>query len=63
MQLKNKWDSLKKEWSVWHKLFAKETGLGWDSVKHTVDAPDEWWEKKEAVCDAQTCVSMFIIYI
>ena len=27
-QLKNKWDNLKKEWAVWHKLFSKETGLG-----------------------------------
>ncbi|XP_042944491.1 uncharacterized protein LOC122278364 [Carya illinoinensis] len=24
----------------------KETGLGWDSVKKTIDATDEWWEKK-----------------
>ncbi|XP_054806181.1 uncharacterized protein LOC129308812 [Prosopis cineraria] len=23
-----------------------ETGLGWDNVKNTVDAPDEWWEQK-----------------
>ena len=49
-QLENKWDNLKKEWAVWHKLFAKETGLGWDRAKHTVDAPNEWWEKKQLVC-------------
>ncbi|XP_059442180.1 uncharacterized protein LOC132174560 [Corylus avellana] len=24
----------------------KETGLGWDPVKKTIDAPDDWWEKK-----------------
>ncbi|KAK8571418.1 hypothetical protein V6N12_027507 [Hibiscus sabdariffa] len=28
------------------KLFAKETGLGWDNVKNIVDAPNEWWEQK-----------------
>ncbi|XP_059446609.1 uncharacterized protein LOC132178175 [Corylus avellana] len=24
----------------------KETGLGWDPVKKTIDAPNDWWEKK-----------------
>ncbi|XP_028805213.1 L10-interacting MYB domain-containing protein-like [Neltuma alba] len=45
-RLKNKWDCLKKEWQAWDKLFAKETGLGWDSENNTVDAPNEWWERK-----------------
>ncbi|KAG6700996.1 hypothetical protein I3842_08G142000 [Carya illinoinensis] len=45
-QLKNKWDSLKKDWNSWTKLVGKETGLGWDPVKKTIDATDEWWEKK-----------------
>jgi hypothetical protein len=37
---------LKKEWNIWKRLIGKEIGLGWDSVKKTIDAPDEWWEKK-----------------
>ncbi|KAG6677810.1 hypothetical protein I3842_14G045700 [Carya illinoinensis] len=45
-QLKNKWDSLKKDWNIWTKLVGKETGLGWDPVKKIVDATDEWWAKK-----------------
>ena len=45
-QLKNKYDSLKKEWRVWDKLFAKETGISYDSVNHKVIAEDEWWERK-----------------
>ncbi|XP_054776792.1 L10-interacting MYB domain-containing protein-like isoform X2 [Prosopis cineraria] len=45
-QLKNKLDNMRKEWNVWHKLFSSETSLGWDSDKNTVDAPDEWWERK-----------------
>ena len=36
MQLKNKWDNLKKEWLVWHELFPKEIGLRWDNIKHIV---------------------------
>ncbi|KAM1080091.1 hypothetical protein TB2_014439 [Malus domestica] len=24
----------------------KETGLGWDPVKQTIIASDEWWQKK-----------------
>ncbi|KAK8554160.1 hypothetical protein V6N12_031133 [Hibiscus sabdariffa] len=47
-QFKNMWDSLKREWSVWYKLFVKETCLGWDSVKNIVDASNEWWEQKIA---------------
>ncbi|XLT77341.1 hypothetical protein HN873_033615 [Arachis hypogaea] len=32
------------------KLFGKKTGLECDYTKHTVDAPNEWWEKKQLVC-------------
>ncbi|KAL6282524.1 hypothetical protein ACE6H2_013453 [Prunus campanulata] len=45
-QLKNKWTGLKKEWQLWTSLVAKETGLGWDPVKQTIKATDEWWDKK-----------------
>ncbi|KAI5342155.1 hypothetical protein L3X38_010030 [Prunus dulcis] len=41
-QLKNKWDALKIEWKLWKELVGKETGLGWNSSKGTVDASDEW---------------------
>ncbi|KAB1226523.1 Casein kinase II subunit alpha [Morella rubra] len=44
-QLKNKWDSMKKDWNTWMKLVGKETGLGWDPVKKTIDATDDWWKK------------------
>ncbi|KAK8561624.1 hypothetical protein V6N12_048688 [Hibiscus sabdariffa] len=47
-QFKNRWDSLKREWSIWYKLFAKETCIGWDSMKNTIDASNEWWEQKIA---------------
>ncbi|XP_068323116.1 L10-interacting MYB domain-containing protein-like [Pyrus communis] len=45
-QLKNKWTTLEKEWQLWTSLVGKETGLGWDPVKQTIIANDEWWQKK-----------------
>nr|XP_028952420.1 L10-interacting MYB domain-containing protein-like [Malus domestica] len=45
-QLKNKWDALKNEWKLWKELVGKETGLGWNSSKGTVDASQEWWNNK-----------------
>ncbi|MBA0854189.1 hypothetical protein Goshw_027294, partial [Gossypium schwendimanii] len=41
-QLKNMWDALKKEWKAWKKLKGKDTGLGWNPIKRTVDASDDW---------------------
>ncbi|XP_062009750.1 uncharacterized protein LOC133726250 [Rosa rugosa] len=45
-QLKNKWNSLKNDWKLWSSLLHKETGIGWDPARMTVDAPVEWWESK-----------------
>ncbi|KAH7665518.1 HSP20-like chaperone domain-containing protein [Dioscorea alata] len=45
-QLKNRWDSLKKEFGIWTKLVEHQTRLGWDPVKRTVIASDDWWERK-----------------
>ncbi|XP_028753575.1 uncharacterized protein LOC114713154 [Neltuma alba] len=45
IQLKNKYDTLRKEWQLWDRLL-RETGLGWDAERNTVSAPDDWWEKK-----------------
>ncbi|XP_039686372.1 L10-interacting MYB domain-containing protein [Medicago truncatula] len=47
IQLKNRYDALKKEWRVWFNLFGKVTGMGWDNERNTFDAPDEWWENKQ----------------
>nr|GMD86799.1 L10-interacting MYB domain-containing protein-like [Ipomoea batatas] len=45
-KLKNKVDWMKSRWSLWKQLKAKETGLGWDHVKATISANDEWWAMK-----------------
>ena len=48
-QLKNKWDKLKCEFSIFKKLKFWETGAGWDYVKNTVSQDDEWWKKAKIV--------------
>lgn len=44
--LKNKYDSMKKDWRLWKFLKTGETGLGWNSTTGKIDCPDEWWENK-----------------
>ena len=39
-QFKNKYDSMRKDWTTWHKLL-HETGVGQDSEKHIVAATDD----------------------
>ena len=45
-QLKSRWDVLKIDWRVWEKLKNLDAGLGWDVVKRTIDASDDWWDQK-----------------
>ncbi|XP_040940174.1 L10-interacting MYB domain-containing protein [Gossypium hirsutum] len=53
-QLKNRWNALKKEWKAWKKLKGEDTGLGWNPIKRTVDASDDWWESRlKVVPEAQ----------
>ncbi|KAI9116904.1 hypothetical protein K1719_011903 [Acacia pycnantha] len=47
-QLKNRLDSLKKEWKAWNKLFSKETSITFDYASNMVIAEDEWmlWHRE-----------------
>ncbi|KAI5391569.1 hypothetical protein KIW84_076399 [Lathyrus oleraceus] len=45
-QLKNRWDTLKREFSSFVKLVDKQTGVGWDHEKKTIMADDDWWAEK-----------------
>ena len=45
-QLKSEWDVLKGDWRVWEQLKNLDTCLGWDAVKGTIDASDDWWDQK-----------------
>ncbi|KAF2299799.1 hypothetical protein GH714_003484 [Hevea brasiliensis] len=37
---------MKDQWKMWKALKGNETGLGWNPIKGTVVAPDEWWNEK-----------------
>ncbi|XP_020579586.1 uncharacterized protein LOC110024141 [Phalaenopsis equestris] len=50
--MKNKWDQLKKDWKIWKDLKRGSTGLGWDPIKRTIDASEEWWAERLAVVPA-----------
>lgn len=45
-QVKKKWDQLKKDWKLWKELKWGSMGLGWDPIKKTIDASNEWWKEK-----------------
>ncbi|GJR17565.1 L10-interacting MYB domain-containing protein-like protein [Tanacetum coccineum] len=45
-QLKNHWDTMKKDWKLYDRLMRIESGLGWDPVRKTIDATPEWWDEK-----------------
>ncbi|GLT87390.1 hypothetical protein SLE2022_054760 [Rubroshorea leprosula] len=46
-QLRNRWDALKSDWVLWNQLLKRETGLGWNHEKGTIDAtPQRWAELK-----------------
>lgn len=60
-QLKNKWDKLKGDFSMFKKLKFRETGAGWDYVNNTVSQDDEWW-KKAKIVSSLADVSHIIIH-
>ncbi|KAG8379760.1 hypothetical protein BUALT_Bualt07G0122900 [Buddleja alternifolia] len=45
-QFRNHWNTMKKDWLLFKKLMHQETGIGWDPIKNTIDASDEWWDRK-----------------
>lgn len=47
-KIRNKYDSLRREWLKWDGLMNK-TGAGWDPVKETICGSDEWWEDRVKV--------------
>ncbi|PVH33320.1 hypothetical protein PAHAL_9G626700 [Panicum hallii] len=44
-QIKNKWDRLKNDWSIWNKLVRNQTGTGWDNARGVINMDNEWWKK------------------
>lgn len=48
IQLKNKWDNMKKDRNLYDRLMRLETGIG--GTRSLIDAWPEWWEEKINVC-------------
>jgi hypothetical protein len=64
-QIKNKWDRLKNDWSIWQKLLRNPTGTGWDNTRGVINMDNEWWKKMKVVSIVLftnfSCSSMFTI--
>lgn len=45
-KLKHKWDWMRIKWNLWKALKGEDTGLCWDPVKGTINASEDWWNKK-----------------
>uniref|UniRef100_A0A1D1YCK1 DNA repair protein XRCC4 n=1 Tax=Anthurium amnicola TaxID=1678845 RepID=A0A1D1YCK1_9ARAE len=41
-QLKNHWDSTRRDWQAWNAL-RNQTGIGWDETRGTYSQTEEWW--------------------
>ena len=44
--LRNKYGSMRIKYRLWLKLIHGETGLGWDTLRKTIAAPEGWWDRK-----------------
>jgi hypothetical protein len=42
LQMKNKWDNLKRSYTIFMELKNSATGLGWNEMRQTVDCDDCW---------------------
>ena len=62
LQIKNKWDHLKKGWKDYNQCFENETGLGYDLGTGMLEAPDEWWTRKIAASSLYIIMKFFAIY-
>ena len=62
MQVKNKWDHLRKQWKLYKECFDNETRLGIDAGTGKLDASSEWWTRKIAVSSLYIIVKNFTVY-
>ena len=62
LQVKNKWDHLKKGWKDYNQCFDNETGLGYDIGTRMLEATDEWLTRKITVSSLYIIVKIFTVY-
>ena len=62
-QFKNRWETLKKEYSTWKTLNQNASGLGRDPITKTIDASDEWWDLEIKVYGSFYILSMHYFLI
>ena len=62
LQIKNKWDHLKKRWKQFNECFENDTGLGYDTGTWMLEASEQWWTRKIAVSSLYIILKIFTIY-
>ena len=62
LQVKNKWDHLRKGWKDYNQCFDNETGLGYDAGTEMLEASDEWWTRMIAISSLYIIVKIFTVY-
>jgi hypothetical protein len=60
VQMKNRWDALKADFTTWKTLLLSASGLGRDPKTGTIAASDDWWEEK---IDVSNLVFDFVVYL
>jgi len=58
-QIKNKWDKLKADWTIWLKLKRRQTGTGWNNATQTIDMEAEWWKKAKNVSAINVSIILY----
>jgi hypothetical protein len=60
VQMKNRWDALKADFTTWKTLLLSASGLGRDPKTGTIAASDDRWEEK---IDVSNLVFDFVVYL
>jgi hypothetical protein len=63
LQLKNKWDKLKPDYTAWNKLMRRQTGIGFDHAKGVAVMDDEWWRKAKKVRIKKFCWLYYYLWL
>lgn len=66
-KVKNRLDTLKKQYEIYRRITFGSTGLGFNSRTGSIDAPEHWWKDKIKVhikpCFHVTLIFLFYIFL